>query len=41
VLHDKANIRFMILQPHASADTILRVQPWRHLYRALCHGAFA
>src|ERR1700727_227237 len=26
VLHDKANIRFMILQPHASADTIIRVQ---------------
>ena len=36
VLHDKANIRFMILQPHASADTILRVQAMAaNLYRAL------
>src|SRR5665213_1736585 len=26
VLHDKSNIRFMILQPHASAETIIRVQ---------------
>jgi SSS family solute:Na+ symporter len=35
VLHDKANIRFMILQPHASADTILRVQAMAaNLYRA-------
>jgi solute:Na+ symporter, SSS family len=33
---DKANIRFMILQPHASADTILRVQAMAaNLYRAL------
>jgi len=32
---DKANIRFMILQPHASADTILRVQAMAaNLYRA-------
>jgi SSS family solute:Na+ symporter len=36
VLHDKSNIRFMILQPHASADTILRVQAMAaNLYRAL------
>jgi SSS family solute:Na+ symporter len=36
VLHDKANIRFMILQPNASADTILRVQAMAaNLYRAL------
>ena len=36
VLHDKANIRFMILQPHASADTIMRVQAMAaNLYRAL------
>jgi SSS family solute:Na+ symporter len=36
VMHDKANIRFMILQPHASADTILRVQAMAaNLYRAL------
>jgi SSS family solute:Na+ symporter len=36
VLHDKANIRFMILQPHASADTIVRVQAMAaNLYRAL------
>jgi len=36
VLHDKANIRFMILQPHATADTILRVQAMAaNLYRAL------
>jgi solute:Na+ symporter, SSS family len=36
VLHDKANIRFMILEPHASADTILRVQAMAaNLYRAL------
>ena len=36
VLHDKANIRFMILQPHASADTIIRVQAMAaNLYRAL------
>ena len=35
-MHDKANIRFMILQPHASADTILRVQAMAaNLYRAL------
>jgi SSS family solute:Na+ symporter len=35
VMHDKANIRFMILQPHASADTILRVQAMAaNLYRA-------
>jgi SSS family solute:Na+ symporter len=33
---NKANIRFMILQPHASADTILRVQAMAaNLYRAL------
>jgi solute:Na+ symporter, SSS family len=33
---DKSNIRFMILQPHASADTILRVQAMAaNLYRAL------
>jgi SSS family solute:Na+ symporter len=33
---DPANIRFMILQPHASADTILRVQAMAaNLYRAL------
>ena len=33
---DKTNIRFMILQPHASADTILRVQAMAaNLYRAL------
>jgi SSS family solute:Na+ symporter len=32
---NKANIRFMILQPHASADTILRVQAMaENLYRA-------
>jgi SSS family solute:Na+ symporter len=36
VRHDPANIRFMILQPHASADTILRVQAMAaNLYRAL------
>jgi solute:Na+ symporter, SSS family len=36
VLHDKSNIRFMILEPHASADTILRVQAMAaNLYRAL------
>jgi solute:Na+ symporter, SSS family len=36
VLHDKSNIRFMILQPHASAETILRVQAMAaNLYRAL------
>jgi SSS family solute:Na+ symporter len=36
VLHDKANIRFMILEPHASADTILRVQAMAaNMYRAL------
>jgi SSS family solute:Na+ symporter len=36
VLHDKANIRFMILQPNASADTIDRVQAMAaNLYRAL------
>src|SRR3984885_3462584 len=36
VLHDKTNIRFMILQPHATADTILRVQAMAaNLYRAL------
>src|ERR1700685_4793431 len=36
VLHDKANIRFMILEPHASADTIMRVQAMAaNLYRAL------
>jgi SSS family solute:Na+ symporter len=36
VQHDKTNIRFMILQPHASADTILRVQAMAaNLYRAL------
>jgi SSS family solute:Na+ symporter len=36
VYHDKANIRFMILQPHASADTIMRVQAMAaNLYRAL------
>jgi SSS family solute:Na+ symporter len=36
VLHDKANIRFMILQPHATADTIVRVQAMAaNLYRAL------
>src|SRR5580658_2503389 len=36
VMHDKANIRFMILEPHASADTILRVQAMAaNLYRAL------
>jgi SSS family solute:Na+ symporter len=36
VMHDKANIRFMILQPHASADTIVRVQAMAaNLYRAL------
>jgi len=35
VMHDKANIRFMILQPHASAETILRVQAMAaNLYRA-------
>jgi len=35
VMHDKTNIRFMILQPHASADTILRVQAMAaNLYRA-------
>ena len=33
---NKANIRFMILQPHATADTILRVQAMAaNLYRAL------
>jgi SSS family solute:Na+ symporter len=32
---NKSNIRFMILQPHASADTILRVQAMaENLYRA-------
>ena len=32
---NKANIRFMILQPHASADTIVRVQAMAaNLYRA-------
>jgi len=36
VLHDKSNIRFMILQPNASADTIMRVQAMAaNLYRAL------
>jgi SSS family solute:Na+ symporter len=36
VNHDPANIRFMILQPHASADTIMRVQAMAaNLYRAL------
>ena len=36
VYHNKANIRFMILQPHASADTIMRVQAMAaNLYRAL------
>jgi SSS family solute:Na+ symporter len=36
VMHDKANIRFMILQPHATADTIIRVQAMAaNLYRAL------
>jgi solute:Na+ symporter, SSS family len=36
VMHDKTNIRFMILQPHASADTIMRVQAMAaNLYRAL------
>jgi solute:Na+ symporter, SSS family len=36
VLHDKSNIRFMILEPHASADTIMRVQAMAaNLYRAL------
>src|ERR1700737_1167566 len=36
VSHDPANIRFMILQPHASADTIMRVQAMAaNLYRAL------
>src|ERR1017187_2097473 len=36
VMHDKANIRFMILQPHATADTIMRVQAMAaNLYRAL------
>ena len=36
VLHDKNNIRFMILEPHASADTIMRVQAMAaNLYRAL------
>jgi SSS family solute:Na+ symporter len=36
VLHDKANIRFMILEPHATADTIMRVQAMAaNLYRAL------
>jgi SSS family solute:Na+ symporter len=36
VLHDKTNIRFMILQPHATADTIVRVQAMAaNLYRAL------
>jgi SSS family solute:Na+ symporter len=33
---DKANIRFMILQPHASPETIVRVQAMaENLYRAL------
>jgi SSS family solute:Na+ symporter len=36
VRHDPSNIRFMILHPHASADTILRVQAMaENLYRAL------
>lgn len=36
VLQDKTNIRFMILQPNASADTIMRVQAMAaNLYRAL------
>jgi SSS family solute:Na+ symporter len=36
VAHDPANIRFMILKPHASADTIVRVQAMAaNLYRAL------
>jgi SSS family solute:Na+ symporter len=36
VLHDKSNIRFMILEPHATADTIMRVQAMAaNLYRAL------
>jgi SSS family solute:Na+ symporter len=36
VNHDPANIRFMILQPHANADTIMRVQAMAaNLYRAL------
>ncbi len=36
VLHDKTTIRFMILQPHATADTIVRVQAMAaNLYRAL------
>ena len=36
VLQNKNNIRFMILQPHASADTIMRVQAMAaNMYRAL------
>jgi solute:Na+ symporter, SSS family len=36
VLHDKTNIRFMILQPNATADTIDRVQAMAaNLYRGL------
>jgi SSS family solute:Na+ symporter len=36
VLHDPANIRFMILKPHASAETIVRVQAMAaNLYRGL------
>ena len=35
---NKANIRFMILQPHASADTILRVQA---MAANLYHAAWA
>jgi len=35
VYKDKTNIRFMILQPHASVDTIMRVQAMAaNLYRA-------
>jgi SSS family solute:Na+ symporter len=36
VRHDPANIRFMILQPHDSADTIVRVQAMAaNIYRGL------
>ena len=39
---NKANIRFMILQPHASADTILRVQAMAaNLYRGPGRGSSA
>jgi SSS family solute:Na+ symporter len=36
VMHDKANIRFMILQPHATADTTSACRQWRPTSIARC-----